>query len=224
MLVGHLAVGLAAKRVEPRISLGTLILAAMTADILWCLFLLLGIEQVQFGPGMGAGNYFEATNIAMSHSLLMNAIWAALFAGIYFVSRRYPRGALILFFAVLSHWVLDWVSHRPDMPVAPGCHRYFGLGLWTSVPATLIVEGGFWVLAIILYARFARSRSRVGTYAFWIGIVLITLAWYNNVAGPPPPSARTAPIASFVFFSLIVAWAYWMNLLRPTNIPPSAIN
>ncbi len=219
MLVGHLAVGLAAKRVEPKISLGTFILAAMMADVLWCLFLLLGIERVQFRPAIGAGNYLDPTNIALSHSLLMNAIWAALFASAYFLARRYPRGALILFLAVLSHWVLDWVSHRPDLPLAPGSHRYFGLGLWTSVPATLLVEGSLWLLAIIFYARVTRSRGRVGTYAFWIGIVLISLAWYNNIAGPPPRSPHTAPIASFIFFSLIIAWAYWMNVLRPARLP-----
>jgi membrane-bound metal-dependent hydrolase YbcI (DUF457 family) len=217
MLVGHLAVGFAAKRLEPKISLGTLVLAAMIADVLWCFFLLLGIEHVEFRPAMGAGNYLHATNIAMSHSLMMNAVWAALFATAYFLRRRYPRGALIIFLAVLSHWVLDWVSHRPDMPLAPGLRRYFGLGLWTSVPATMIVEGGFWLLAIIFYARVTHPRNRVGTYAFWSAVVLITLAWYNNIAGPPPRNPHTAPIASFVFFSLIIAWAYWMNRVRPNK-------
>jgi hypothetical protein len=217
MLVGHVAVGFAAKRVEPKISLGTLVLAAMFIDFLWCIFMIAGIERVQFKGGMGAANYLDASNIAISHSLLMDTIWAALFAAAYFLRRHYARGAWVVFVAVLSHWVLDFVSHRPDMPLAPAVSRYFGLGLWNSIPATLVVEGGFWLLAIILYVHATRPKRRAGVYALWSVIALLTLAWYNNIAGPPPPNPHTAPIVSLVFFSLIVAWAYWMNQLRPVR-------
>jgi hypothetical protein len=103
------------------------------------------------------------------------------------------------------------------MPLAPGVHRYFGLGLWASVPATVIVEGGFWLLAVIMYVRATRPKHWAGVYAFWPVVALLTLAWYNNVAGPPPPNPRAAPVASLVFFSLAVAWAYWMNRLRPAR-------
>jgi len=217
MLVGHFAVGFVAKRVEPKLSLGTLVLAAMLADLLWCIFLLAGIEHVQIKPGMGAENYVAAADIAISHSLLMDAMWAALFAAAYFLRRHNARGAWILFAAVLSHWLLDFVAHKPFMPLAPGVPRYVGLGLWTSIPATLIVEGGFWLLALILYARATHPKKRVGVYAFWSVVALLTLAWYNNIAGPPPPNPHTAPIFSLVFFSLVVAWAYWMNRLRPAQ-------
>ena len=217
MFVGHFAVAFVGKRIEPRVSLGTLMLAAMLADFLWLIFLLAGLEHVEIKPGLGAANYFVARNIALSHSLLLDAIWAALFAAAYFMRRRYPRGALVLFFVVLSHWLLDVVAHKPDMPLAPGGHSYFGLGLWTSIPATLIVEGGCWLLGIILYARATRPKNRAGSYAFWSVLVLLTLIWYNNIAGPPPRDPRTAPIVSLIFFSLIVAWAYWMNRLRPAQ-------
>ncbi len=217
MFVGHLAVGLVAKRIEPKLSLGTGVLAAMLVDLLWAIFMIAGIEHVHFKPGMGAGNYFDAYDIAMSHSLLTGAVWAALFAAAYFFRRHYPRGAWILFAAVLSHWFLDFVSHGPDMPLAPGVHRYFGLGLWNSIPATLIVEGGFWLAAIVLYVRATRPKNRAGVYAFWSVVALLTLSWYNNIAGPPPRNPHTAPIVSLIFFSLVVAWAYWMNRLRPAQ-------
>jgi membrane-bound metal-dependent hydrolase YbcI (DUF457 family) len=219
MLVGHIAVGLAAKRIEPKISLGTLVLAPMFVDLLWCVFMLAGIEHVEFKPAMGAGNYFAASNIAFSHSLLMNAIWASLFAAAYFLNRRYPRGAVVLFAAVMTHWLLDWISHRPDMSLWPGAHRYFGLGLWTSIPATILIEGGFWLFAVIVYARGTHPKTRTGIYVYWIVVVVLTLAWYNNIAGPPPPNPKTAPLASLIFFTLIVAWAYWINRLR-TPVPP----
>jgi membrane-bound metal-dependent hydrolase YbcI (DUF457 family) len=218
MLVGHYAVGLAAKSAEPKVDLGTLVLAAMIPDLAWCVFMIVGIEHVQFGPGLGAGNYLHATNIAMSHSLLMNAIWAALLAAAYGSWKHYLRGALFVFMAGLSHWFLDFISHRPDMPLAPGVAKSYGLGLWTSIPATLILEGGFWLFAIILYIRATRAKSRVGNYAFWGGVVVLSLLWWNNIAGPPPPNPRTAPVASLVLFSISIAWAYWMNRLRPARL------
>lgn len=222
MLVGHFAVGFVGKRIAPKVSLGTLVAASMLADLLWPVFIMAGIEHVQFKPGIGAANYLVASNIAWSHGLLMDGIWAGLFAGAYFLRRRYPRGALVLFAAVLSHWLLDFVSHKPDMPLAPGAHMYLGLGLWNSIPATLAVEGGLWLLASILYARATWAKKRTGIYAFWIVIVLLTLLWYNNIAGPPPPNPRTAPVSSLILFSLLVAWAYWMNRLRPA-IEESAV-
>lgn len=218
MFVGHFAVGLTAKRIEPSISLGTLVLAAMLADLLWCVFMIAGIERVQFKPGMGAANYFQASDIALSHSLLMDGLWASLLAGAYFLRRRNARGAWILFGAVVSHWPLDWIAHRPDMPLAPGTHAYFGLGLWASVPATIVIEGGFWLLAVIIYARSARPKGRLGMWAYWSVAVLLTLAWYGNIAGPPPRDPHFAPIASLILFSLAVAWAYWMNRLRTQSV------
>lgn len=215
MHVGHFAVGLLAKRIEPKVSLGTLVLAAMLADFLWVVFLITRIERVEFKPGMGAANYVATMDVPWSHSLLMDVIWAALFAAAYFLRRRYPRGAWVLFASVLSHWLLDFVSLKS--PVAPGVQEEFGLRLWTSVPATILVEGGLWLVAIIVYARSMRPKNRLGTYAFWIGIALLTLSWYRNITGPPPPSALVAAISSLIYFSLTVAWAYWMNRLRTAN-------
>jgi membrane-bound metal-dependent hydrolase YbcI (DUF457 family) len=221
MFVGHYAVALIAKRAEPRINLGTLALAAMFADFAWCVFMIFGLEQVQFKSGMGAGKYFYATNIALSHSLLMDVIWATLLASAYFLRRRYRRGALMIFLVVLSHWLLDFVSWRPDLPIAPKLHRYVGLGLWNSIPATLLVEGGFWLVAVILYVRCTRSKSLMATFVFWGGIGLLSLLWFNNIAGPPPQNPKTAPFASLIVFSLTVAWAYWVNRVRvagPTRV------
>lgn len=215
MLVGHFAVGLAAKRIEPATSVGTLVLASMLADLLWCILMFAGIEHVRFQPGMGAANYLVAADIGISHSLLMDGLWAALLAAVYFLMRRNPRGAWIIFGVVLSHWLLDWISHRPDMPLSPGLHRYFGLGLWSSIPAAILIEGGFWALAVILYARATRPKRPIGAYAYWAVVAVLTFAWYNNLAGPPPPHPQTVSISSLLFFSLAVGWAYWMNRLRP---------
>jgi hypothetical protein len=87
--------------------------------------------------------------------------------------------------------------------------------LWSSIPAAVIFEGGFWGLAVIAYARATYPKTRTGVYAYWSVVAILTLAWYNNLAGPPPRNPQAAPIAGFVFFSLAVVWAYWMNTLRP---------
>jgi membrane-bound metal-dependent hydrolase YbcI (DUF457 family) len=214
MHLGHFAVGLVANRVEPRISLGTAVLAAMLADLLFCIFSIAGIEHAGFLSGV-TRNRFIGYDIAYSHSLLMGAVWAALFAVAYFLRRRYPHGAWILFAAVLSHWLLDVVSHRPDMPLAPGVHTVLGFGLWNSLPATLLVEGGFWLLAVILYVRATHPKNHAGTYAFWVGIAFLTFFGAANVlASNPPPSPMKGAIASLIYFSLVVAWAYWMNRAR----------
>jgi hypothetical protein len=218
MLVGHYAVAFTAKRIETAVPLGMLVLAAMLGDILWCVFMMAGIERVRFGAGPGAANYFAPENIALSHSLSMDAVWGALLALAYYLSRRHVRGAVVIFAVVLSHWVLDWVSHRPDMPLVPGLHKTFGLGLWTSVPASVLIEGGFWVFALILYARATRARNWAGSYMFWAMAALLTLAWWNNLSGPPPRDPGSAPVASLTFFSLTVAWAFWMDRVRAVRV------
>jgi hypothetical protein len=216
MLVGHLAVGMLAKRIEPRISLGTLTLAALTPDVLWGVFMMVGIEHVRTEPGSGQAIAIDAS---YSHSLLMGVVWGALLAAAYFWRRHYPRGAWVLFAAVMSHWLLDFISHSPDMTIAPGLPQRFGLGLWSSVPATLVVEGGLWIAALIVYVRATGASKRMGVYAFWPVVVFLTAAWINNFAGPPPPDVSAMGVSSLIFFSLTIAWAYWMNRLRPMASP-----
>jgi hypothetical protein len=215
MFVGHVAVAFVGKRVEPEISLGTLLLASMLPDVLWPIFTMAGMEYTRKVEDTES-HLFE---VPVSHSLLMVAIWGALFAVGYFLFRRvrrhqlFTRGALILFAAVLSHWVLDAISHKHAL--APGTNRYYGLMLWDSLPATLIVEGSFWLVALILYIRATRARNWAGIYGFWPVIAFITYAWVSNIrTGPPPPEKV---IGSLVFFSLLIAWAYWMNRARPAE-------
>lgn len=216
MLAGHIAVGMLAKRVEPAISLGTAVLAAVLADLLAFIFLIAGIEHFDAIPGV-ALNRTLGRDIVFSHSLLMDALWAGVFAGIYCLRRRNRNAAWILSAAVLSHWFLDVVSHRPDMPLAPGIHKVFGLGLWNSTPATLIVEGGMWILAIVLYIRATYPQRLAGVYFFWIGIALFTLVWRANIAAGIDPNPVRSGVGGLIFFSLIVGWAYWINRLRSSR-------
>jgi hypothetical protein len=214
MLVGHFAVGFAAKCREPRVSLGTFVLAAMLADLLLVLFWLGGIEQVAIVRGVGAAEYYRPVQIGWSHSLVAGAAWAGLAGGLALLARYSRRAALLIGIAVASHWLLDAASHPPDMPLVPGGETRIGLGLWTSLPLTLIVEGGLWLIAIGVYATSFPATGMAGLHGFWGVAALLTLVWYNNVAGAPPPDAKSAPVASLVLFLIVIAWAYWIDARR----------
>jgi len=222
MLVGHCAVAFAGKRVEPRLSLGTLMAAAVLADLLGIVFILLGIEHWTFNLAMAGVYAVELDHIAWSHGLLPDILWAALFGGGYYLWRRNATGAWILFVAVLSHWILDFASHTPDMPLTPGLSMRYGLGLWTSGPATLAVEGGLWVIALVVYVAATRARKRVGNYLFWPMITFLTLAWYDNItAARPVENLKVTALTSLIFFAVLVAWAYWMDRIRVSTTEPT---
>jgi hypothetical protein len=219
MLVGHFAVALVAKRAEPRLSLGTLIVAATFADLLLFTLVIAGIEQIEIVRGrFGAANYFRPVDIGLSHSLAMGSMWGGLLAVLHRLFRRNTRAALIVFAAVLSHWVLDALSHPPHLPLAPGGGATVGLGLWTSVRGTVLVEGALWVAALFIYIRATKSVTSAGRYVFWGAIIVLTLSWYNNIAGAAPSRPENAPTANLIFFLLWVGWGYWMNRARTVNM------
>ena len=220
MFVGHLALALLGKRATPRLSLGTAALAVMLADLLVYVCLIAGIERIGTVSGV-ALNRIIGIFIPYSHSLATDLLWAALFAAIWFHCRRDKRAAWILFALVLSHWPLDVLSHRPDMPLVPGAGPLLGIGLWNSMPGAMAVEGSLWLAAVVLYRRSVRFTRAVPSIAFSTVIVLLTLAWHANIAAGMDPNPRRAGISGLASFSLVIAWAYWMD--RSTvSLPPRA--
>ena len=221
MFVGHFGVGFAAKKLAPETSLGTLVLAAMLADVLFLIFLPAGLEHIRIAPGITRLNALDLYDIALSHSVLTDVLWAGLFAGAYFARRRYPAGAWAIIVAVLSHWLLDFVSHRPDMPLVPGIPRYFGLGLYNSPVGLLIVEGLIWFGGIALYLRSTRApsgrKSRAGTLVLWIGVALLSALWLLSFSRAPPPSVRVFVIVDLIAFPILIGWTYWVDRLRQAD-------
>jgi len=210
MFVGHYAVGLAAKRLEPTLPLAWLLAAPQVLDLLWPIFVLSGVERVEVAPRSTA-----FTPLAFTHypySLVMTLVWSAAFGGLLVASRRPTRAAAIGALLVASHWVLDWVSHRPDMPVWPGGPRY-GLGLWQSVPATFAVEGTMFAVGVGLYARSTTPRDRTGSVALIALVALLSVVYVGNEFGPPPPSAR-AVAASALALWLVPLWGAWIDRHR----------
>jgi hypothetical protein len=214
MFIGHFAVAFAAKKVAPKVSLGTLVLAAAFLDVVWPVLVLLGIERFRIVPGFTANNPFDFVYYPWSHSLLMTIVWSLLIALGYFGLNRDRAGSVWVGILVASHWVLDFVSHRPDMPLYPGGGEKLGLNLWQSVPATFAVEGLMFAAGIALYVRATKSRDRIGTIAWW-AMVCVLLALY--IPGPwssPPPSENAVAILGIIALAIFGPLAYWIDRHR----------
>lgn len=214
MFLGHYAVAFAAKKVTPKTSLGTLLLSAQFLDLLWPIFLLLSIEHVRIDPGNTAFTPLDFYNYPISHSLVTVLGWSLAFAVIYFIRRKNPKAAWILGLGVFSHWLLDLISHRPDLPIAPDLQIYAGLGLWNSVAATVLVESVLFVSSLILYSRATTARDRTGVYAFWAFVIFIVLIYVGNIMSRQQPPAETALMIGGLSQWLIIPWAYWIDRHR----------
>ncbi len=213
MFIGHIAVALGAKKAAPKTSLGTLIMSAQFVDLLWPIFLILGIEHVRIDPGNTAVTPLDFYDYPISHSLLMCAGWSVLFGFIYYAIRKNKIGAWVVGLGVFSHWILDFISHRPDLPIAPGVNIYLGLGLWYSLPATMIVEGLMFVGGIVLYLQTTKAIDRTGKYAFWAFIAFLVVVWMGNTFGPPPSDVKALGYVGLSLW-LLVAWAFWIDKHR----------
>ncbi len=210
MFVGHLAVALAAKRALPSASLGWYVAAVTTPDLLWPLFLLAGTERVRIVPGATSFTPLVFDSYPWSHSLVMTVAWGLVLAALARWRGVDSRAAQLMVPLVVSHWVLDVVTHAPDMPLWPGGGPKLGLGLWNSIPGTLAVEGAMWIAAIALYLRGRRAAGWGGAAAFWSLVVVTTLLWASGPWTAPPRSPQA--LAWFALTGwIVVPWAAWAD-------------
>jgi hypothetical protein len=213
MFIGHFGVGFGAKKVISETSLGTMFLASQFIDLLWPLFLLLGIEQVKIDPGNTVVTPLNFIYYPFSHSLIAVLIWAVLFAGVYFLLKKDLKVALWLGFLVISHWILDLLTHRPDLPLLFNNETMVGFGLWNSLIFTVLVEGSIFAAGIYLYLKVTSSKNRTGTIAVWSLIGFLVIIYISNLFGPPPPSEEPISIIGLSQW-LLIAWAYWIDRNR----------
>ena len=222
MFLGHFGVGLAAKPLQPRVSLGTLFLAAQLADLLWPTLLLLGVERVAIRPGLLAGSPFDFLYYPFSHSLLAQLLLGLALGLGYGLLQRNWRGALLVGLLVPSHWLLDLVVHRPDLPFYPGISPKVGLGLWHSLPATLVVELGLLAVGLWVYGRTTRPRNRRGRYVLWGLIAFLVLSYLGTELGPAPTSVKAMAWGGQLLW-LSVALAYWADANREAVASGAAV-
>lgn len=212
MFIGHIAVGLLGKRAAPRTSLGVLLAAATFVDLLWPILLLAGWERVRIAPGITDFTPLDFESYPISHSLLAVLGWSAAAGVVYHAIRRYGFGAWTVGLLVLSHWVLDWLTHRPDLPLWPGGPRT-GVGMWHSEPATVIVELLILAMGVAIYVGTTRPRDGVGRWGFWGLIAFSILVYAGTALGPPPPDERT--LAWFALLAWIFPlWGWWADAHR----------
>jgi hypothetical protein len=218
MYIGHLAIGFgmraAAVKSAPRTtpSLGTCMLAALSPDLLLAPLMLAGIEHMRIAPGITAVVPFDLYDYPWSHSLVMVVVQAAVVGGAWFAVRRRAGTALLLAAGVLSHWLLDFVTHRPDMPI--GLHGpYVGLGLWNSKAGTAVVEGALFAAGVALYARATEAVDGVGRWALVALVAFLLATWAPLFFAPPPPAPGAVALTNLGGW-LLVGWAYWIDRHR----------
>jgi magnesium-transporting ATPase (P-type) len=213
MFIGHYALGFAGKKIDKRPSLGTFFMAVQWLDLVWPVLVLTGVETMQVEPGNTVFTPLNFVSYPWSHSLLAAIGWGLLFGLFYFARSRNGRGSILLGALVLSHWVLDWITHRPDLQWSPFSDARTGLGLWNNFSATLVVEIGIFIAGVLLYVRATRARNKTGSWAFWGFVVFLLVFEVLNAFGPPP---EKADMVAWMALSqwLLVAWGYWIDKNR----------
>jgi hypothetical protein len=213
MFVGHFALGFAAKRAVPQLSLAVLFAAAQLADLIWPVLVLAGLEHVRIDPGNTAFTPLDFVSYPYSHSLVMLAIWALVFAAVC----QWAVGGRFVFAVtsglVLSHWLLDFLTHRPDMPLYPGSATV-GLGVWNSVVGTLALELAMFAIGVWIYARATRARDAIGRWAFVALTATLAVVYVANLFAGAPPSALAIAVTGTVGGACLLAWSWWADRHR----------
>jgi hypothetical protein len=204
VFVGHYGVSFAAKKADPSIPLWVLFIAAQLLDVAWAPFVLLGIEKVRIVPGITASNPLDLYYMPYTHSLTAALFWSlGAFACYRFaVAASSKISALVVATAVFSHWVLDFLVHRPDLPLYDNTAKV-GLGLWNLPVLAFALEimllfGGMW-----LYFQTGATR-RLPTVTF--GLIMVCIQAYVFF-GPPPVSDKAAAataLTAYVLFAAII--------------------
>ena len=214
MFIGHFAVAFGAKRWTPYVSLGMLFLAAQFADLLWPNLVLMHVERVDLKPGITTVTPLDFVSYPYSHSLLGLAIWGVLIAILYRTIRKKSwNSSVVLAILVLSHWILDWATHRPDMPLTFSGTTKVGLGMWNSLPLTLFVETAMLIAGIFIYVRTTAALDRIGKIAFVTFATFLYAIYLMNLFGPLPPST-TAVAWSAEAMWLLILWGWWFDQHR----------
>jgi hypothetical protein len=216
MFIGHFAVAFGVKKPAPEIKLGTLFFAAQFLDFLWPLLLITGIEHVRIVPEKLPFLRLDLYDYPISHSLFTSLIWSVLIGIVYYLLRKNKRNAFIVGCTVFSHWILDFISHAPDLPLAPGSSTFVGLGLWNSTLATIMVESALFFLGIFLYLRTTKAKNKTGVFALWALIIFLAISYSASIMSPPPADAGPIGFMALSMW-LFIPWGYWIDRNRETR-------
>lgn len=162
MIAGHFGAAAAVKAYQPRVPLWSLMLATVWLDVVFVPLFLAGVETVDDAPGGGYGG--AVIHADWTHSLLGAIVLSGLFGLV--AARFWGRAAgLVLAGTAFSHWVLDLLVHRADLPLLPGDAGdlpLLGIGLWKLPVAVIVLELLLVLVGGLLYltaAKFAADRA-----------------------------------------------------------------
>jgi hypothetical protein len=216
MFLGHYGVAFALKRAEPKVSLGTLFLAAQLADLLWGCFLLLGWERVRIIPDAIGRTPFDFYDYPLSHSLLAGLLWAIALAAIYYSwptrdTSRHWQAAALVGVAVISHWPLDILVHAPDLPLAGQDSPKLGLGLWAHPTAAMMAELVTLGAGLAVYIGLRSRRHPVRPFRVGFVVALLVAVYLASELGPPPPSVTAVAVGDIGFLLVMAALGAWAD-------------
>ena len=150
MIAGHFGFAAIVKSREPRVPLWSLMLATAWLDIVFIPLFMMNAESLSPVPGLHGGYGASIINADYSHSLL-GALALSVVLGLVFGVRWGRRCAVVLGFVSFSHWLLDLLVHRGDMPILPanaGNLSRFGFALWQYPAISAFLE-----LLLVLLVR-----------------------------------------------------------------------
>jgi hypothetical protein len=217
MFIGHFGIGFGAKKFAPKLSLGFLFIAAQFIDLLWPVLLLLNIEHVVISPGITKLTPFDFVDYPISHSLIMVLLWGILLGIICWFFLKNVKFSFVIFFIVLSHWLLDLIVHRPDLPLLPGNELRFGLGLWNYQIASIITEVIIFAAGLYFYYRTTKPKNNFGKYGLIILVVLFITAYIMNIISPPPTDIKLIAWAGNLQW-LFILLAFFVDRNRVINL------
>lgn len=213
MLIGHYAVALAAKRLAPRVSLGTLLIAATLPDLLWPPLALLGLQHVTLLPSGAAAGVWDLASATLTHSLTATVAWAVALGIAYYGVRRRGVAAWLLMALVLSHWLLDALVVPQGLPLDGASSPLLGLGAWLAMPVAFALELVLFVVGAAYYLRITTARDDAGVYGTWAFLLFLLLVWTLAWFGPPPPNEVILDLTAAGQW-LFVASGFWIDRHR----------
>ena len=216
MFVGHYGVSFVAKSGDKTIPLWTLFLAVQLLDVFWGAFVLLGIERVRIVPGITASSPLDLYYMPYTHSLVAAVLWSIGAYIAYRLIRSFSeshRAALLVALAVFSHWALDFIVHRPDLPLWDDAPKV-GLGLWNYPAPALLLEILVLFSGMLLYLRSTTATTRLGRLGMPVFGVVMVIVQAVAFFGAPPSSDRAAAIEALVFYAAFAAVAGWLERRR----------
>ena len=215
MFVGHYGVAFAVKTERNKIPLWVLFVAVQLLDFLWAPFVLLGIEKVRFVPGITATNALDLYYMPYTHSLIGALFWSAVAFAIYKIGWRNiasNSAALLVGFAVFSHWLLDLIVHRPDLPIYDDTIKV-GFGLWNYRGIEFVLEIAILLIGVVLYLKRNGAIARkIGIIIFVAALVLIQTS--NTFLRQPPSSDRAFAITALIFYTVFAVIAFLLEKQR----------